>query len=514
MVHPTLSLVDLISDGITETPTEPNEIVHDREFCQKMLQATAAPLHRLSTPQKDTLARSLRRYIRRIENYRLCFDVNISDGFRAGERRMTKEYKTRWNSSGRVNKSFARYNQALEWGFENHENAVFATLTTDPKQFDNLAEAWDAINENFHRLTQFLKSDPESVSDTRRENVPGWTFDRDSRHFHFGREGAVSGRPRKRLEYLKVLESTSAGYPHLHVMFFGVPTRDKDGMPWLIDKKELVQKWGHDYGQGVVLDLYPLTRRDDLDVLGNFGYDLVHDSEGNIVRDANGGPKRTPIEEGYVCWYRYGDNDFTEEEIQERTRYHREKGLIDMEGADENPQQKTAGAYLGKYLSEMYNALHDRSLKFENGSWDHDNDSKMSWWKLAMYWTMNKRFWTISQGIEDAIRLDDSTAPEIARATRWATKLSIRDSARAEIDDDARIPDFSDEKLDSSAARIVRETWAEIDYLGAYHYDDLPWQTQVANPLEALEIEAYRPDSGIKLRSRGDRPPPMADVWS
>ena len=502
-VVPTLKAVDLISEGISETARADGSVVHDREWCQKMLKSIRTDLKRLSDPQKDLLAGSLRRYIRRIEDYRLVFDVTL-DGWRSsGTQRMTKPYKTRWSDGGRQNKNFARLQQSLEYGYNDAVNAVFATLTTDPKKFDTLYEAVMAINKNFHRLTQYMSSDPTTKKDTRNADVLNWSP---------GRADAVTGRPRTSLDYVKVLEFTEAGYPHLHVLFFDVPTREKDGMPWLIDKNEL----SHNWRQAQVVDLYPLTYRDDLAELGNFGTTVQRDSSGDVVRDEDGSPALELVDEGFVCWYRYGDHDHGDDWIEQQTRYHEKEGLIDMAGDDDVLQQKTAGAYIGKYISKMYETLQTAADGLDDDDLDHDSEA--AWWKLAMYWCTNRHFWSVSNGIRDAIRLDDlprdPLEPEVQAAVSDCTETTLTRVCGDEIDG-FDFPDFDLEtdRGRSNLRRAIRGAMADIDFLGAFHYDDMPSRNFTGYDLDrdVIRLSYDTPDLSV---ARGDRPPPVSDLYA
>jgi hypothetical protein len=502
---PTLNAVDLISEGVSKTDAANAETVYDRDFCENLLKATRTGKKRLSDPQKDVLANSLRRYIRRIDDYRLVFDVELTGWRNTGQNeRMTKPYKTRWSDGGRKEKNFARLQQSLEYGFEHAENAVFATLTTDPKKFDSLYEAITTINDDFNRLRNYFASDPSTKQDTRNADVPNWSR---------GRDDAVTGRPRENLEYVKVLEFTEAGYPHLHVLFFDAPTRDKDGMPWLIDKKELSAKWKH----GEIVDAYPLTYRDDLSEIGHFGSTVVRDDAGDVVRDDDGSPVREPIDEGFVCWYNYGDHDHGSEWVESQTRYQKREGLIDMEGDDDVMRSKTAGSYIGKYVSKMF-----ETLKQAEGGLDPetpaDHTGEAAWWKLALYWATNRHFWSISHGIRDAIRLDDlepDPLPEDAAAA--VTRCTETTLARVcdDVIDEHEFPDFDldDDRGRSNLTRAIRGTLADITFLGAYRYDDLPPENLTGWDLDrdVLTVAYETPDLSV---TRGDRPPPVADVYA
>lgn len=492
LVVPTLSLLDLISAGITQTPTEQNDHVYDREFCKKTLVATTSKLLRLSEAQKKLFAKALRSYIFRIKDYRLVFDV-VLEGFRGKEqRRTTKPFATRFTSKKRVDRAFARLQDSLEWGYDNADNAVFCTLTTDPKKFDSLYDAIDHISDAFNNLLNYFKGDPDSIADTRQEGIPAWTpeLDYDEGNYYFGAEGAVSGKPREKLEYVKVLEFTEAGYPHLHVLFFNVPTRESDGMPWLIDKDELSHYWDK-YGQGSIVDTYPLTYCDDLDSL---------DAEFND-------------DEGFVSWYRYGDHDHSDEWVEDRVRYHQEDGQIDFDGSDENPMQKTAGSYIGKYVSETYGVLQ----KFTETDVDDVEDVEgTQFWKLGLYWATGKRFWSPSRGIEKAIDRDPPSQDEdVQHAVQHCVQTSLEFHC-----EQAHVPhhlldqtDVDSEMSRSTLHRLVRQTVARFDYLGAYAVWDLPNSTERRVNADVVEELIHNPDEPVALASQGDRPPPVATVW-
>ena len=105
-------------------------------------------------------------YLNRIEDYCLLFDVHFVD--RRGcqsDRRMTKDYETRFNNKGHVSKQFARFNGALEYAYERASNAVIATFTTDPKQQSSLLDGIESINPSFNRLLSYLNSDPTTNHD-------------------------------------------------------------------------------------------------------------------------------------------------------------------------------------------------------------------------------------------------------------------------------------------------------------------------------------------------------------
>jgi len=499
-LFPTLDLLDLISYGITETATQPDDLVYDRQFCLNLLKTTRSRLLKLPDFAKELFANSLRRYIQRIRDYRLAFDVRLVDRTGMDKRRMYKPYKTRFTDDGRRDRMFARLQDSLDWGAKHAETAVFCTLTTDPKNFDTLYEAIMAINKNFHALNQYMARDPSTKADTRKPGVSSWT----------GPDCGTTGRPRESLEYVKVLEFTERGYPHLHVLYFDPPRRESDGMPWLIDKAELSHYWDKDTesrpGQGRIVDTYPLVYRDDLDDL---------DAEFND-------------DSGFVSWYRYGDHDHSQEWVESQAKHHQEDGQIDFDGDDDNPMQKTAGSYIGKYLSKMYEQLLQlESLDGDDFQYDDGSDAPL--WKLALYWATERRFWSPSRQIERDIALDADTT-DIRRGVAACTTVSLHHYTDRCHESHAAYPNLDHDKARSLLYRLSRDlvaqmdldardagqtqtTLAHIDYLGTYRYDRLPARPETTVSPEVFEKNVANEDCDLQLASLGDRPPPPATVW-
>jgi hypothetical protein len=475
MITPTLRLLDLITEGISQTTARSDEVTYDRQFLHNYLKRVDS----VDDDLRELLVDGFTSYLNRIEDYRLLFDVHMV-GRTGGEttRRMTKRYKTRFNDDGRVSKQFARFNDALEYGYDHADNAVLATLTTDPKQHDSLLDAIDSINENFNRLLSYFDSDPSTKADTRDPDVPGWRPDLD---------GDVTGRPRCRPDYIKALEFTEKGYPHLHVLFFDVPTRESDGMPWLCDKPEVAKKWS-DYGQGEIVDVYPLIYHDDLD-------DLDPDFQSG---------------EGFIDWYRFGDHDHGEAWVRNRTRAH---DLIEFDD-DTQAMESTAGAYLGKYLSATFGSLLEATESFDTVAERRDSYAdKAATWKLALYWATNRRFWSCSESITEGIDPNDHTQePDVRQAVRWCSLDSVRAASETAISDALarrRWDDLND--LDAAMERALSEVEAPavrstlpaeaayrcvIDYIGAYAYWNLP-SSNLQNRSSSVEIV----ENSIKMNS-------------
>jgi hypothetical protein len=517
-VSPTLALIDLIRQGITQTRKE-QEWIYDRDFAKQILSSRGT----LTDKNREHLESSFRRYVNRIENYRLLFDVYVDNGRSEEKRRMEKGYATRFNSEGRVKKQIARFNQALERAYAHADTACLVTLTSDPGTTDDdsrpdprsLMELTENINLAFNRLNQFLKTDPSTKENTRRAYVPQYRTELKSE---------VTGRPRERLEYIKVLEFSESGLPHLHVLYFDPPTRDKDGGPWLIDKQELSDKW-QDYGQGQIVDIYPLTKRDDLcldglkdlvpsadsdldDKISATVDDLVTDTVSEFYRSEHLDGQHFNVLEGdsgFVDWYRFGDNSLEQTEIEAISRSHQ----IDMAGYDEILEHKTAGAYLGKYLSATFGELLNVSSKSSDSYETHE---KTETWKLALYWATNRRFWSISRGIQNAIDRDESLDDQEKRVVRWCTKDTITRLADG-VDHAEHLPDLDSDTAQSVISRTVSSPHIRFDFLGAYHYNDIPDIENTSTNITDV-VPWNERESGVSLSSRGDRPPPAKDVWS
>lgn len=144
------------------------------------------------------------------------------------ENRVTDEYcalpyNTRHNNGGKAGKVRDRFENALTAATDCHNNAVVATLTTDPKQHSGLFDALDSLSKNRNRLLSWLAT-----------------------------EYQLGYRP----EYVSVLEFTDSGLPHLHLVLFGVS--------WAVSQDQLAAKWG-DYGQGWVVDLRTAKNQHDTD---------------------------------------------------------------------------------------------------------------------------------------------------------------------------------------------------------------------------------------------------------
>jgi hypothetical protein len=368
-VRPALAVIDLITEGISQKYQSEADLT-DRQFCRDLVGSVSA----LDAHGKDVLAESIQRYVDRIEDYVMLFEVENTRTGRS--RRFSKPYKTRFNDLGRLRQQWARFNATLDWAHEHADNAVLCTLTTDPKRHDSIEAATEAITENFARLLSWMAYEPKQKP---------------------------SSRPGYRPEYLRVLEFTERGYPHLHVLFFDVPERN--GRPYLIDKNELSRKWSN-LGQGQIVDLQGLEFRDDLG-------------------------DRYAADEGFVAL--------------DDPRLDADDELAADGGApvQEFVPGQTAGQYLGKYLSAMFGGVVNLATGEEFDA-DGKYADKAATWKLALYWATERRMWSISKTIEDAIRPEEEerSLPIIVRHIGTYRYWDLPSQTTAQTRDFAEIEDL------------------------------------------------------------------------
>jgi len=331
MVSPQLALFDLINGGIIQDRRERPQNA-DSRFCRKML----GSIKEVNAKGQRLLSGNLREYIERISDLRLILHSESVE-----PEYLTLPYKTRFNDLGRVRKQFSVFSGGLELAGENNSNAVMLTLTTDPKKFDSIADMWDNINKSWNRFMSWIAGDS-----------------------HLGR------RP----EYVKILEATEAGYPHIHALVFLKDHETRaDGMPYLEDKNAISNYWNKYQGQ--IVDAQPLTWMSDL-------------------------PEEYDQEEGWVRWRKDGDHGGSIEG--------------DREGA------QTAGQYLGKYLSAIYDGIRgmntddmaeppETTADLETGEKERE---KAALWKIAMYWATNRRIRSMSRDLRQRVEADHEEETE------------------------------------------------------------------------------------------------------
>ncbi len=337
-VESLIPLLDLIAQGIVQKSGGAST---DREFARSLLSSVRS----LNDRGKGLLADEIEKYVNRINDWRLLF--RATDARTGNESLFMKPYKTRFNDVGRIKQQWARYNQSLDFAREEFDNGALVTLTSDPSKFSNLLEMVEDITPNFNRLMSWMGYDCKEKETSR----PGY-------------------RP----EFLRTLEFTEDGKPHLHLLFFGLPER-ADGTPWLMDKGELSEKWDQ-LGQGRIVDIQALTYCDDLDETYDLDAGFINLDEAARLNDD--GP--LPMGDGGV-----------------------QSGV----GGGQ-----TAGQYLGKYLSSTFGAVLDLATS-ESFAADGAYARKSSSYKIALYWATGKRIWSCSEEIEQAIEPEDDDPEDL-----------------------------------------------------------------------------------------------------
>jgi hypothetical protein len=343
-VESRIPLLDLIAQGIVQ---KSGGAATDREFARSLLSSVGS----LNERGKGLLSDEIEKYVNRINDWRLLFRATDA---RSGDSSLfMKPYKTRFNDMGRISQQWARYNQALEFARDEFSNAAVATLTSDPKKFPHLLKMTEEITPNFNRLMSWMGYDCIEKETSR----PGY-------------------RP----SFLRVLEFTEDGKPHLHILFFGLPER-ADGTPWLMDKGELSGKWDQ-LGQGRIVDVQGLEFRDDLDE--------AYESD-----------------EGFV-------------NLPEARRLDRDDPAAVSDGGAQAGvgAGSTAGEYLGKYLSAVFGGTASLALGRDFNA-ETTTGCKSASYKIALYWATGKRIWTCSKDIEQAIEREEDESEDLPIAIEF-----------------------------------------------------------------------------------------------
>jgi len=351
---PTLELLDLIKRGIIQRgPEEPatagSQFEGNRDFAESLLKSIRwdrGEQSLINDDGRDLLEDNLGEYLERINDLRLVLRSDYAD-----PEYLTLPYKTRFNDPGRISKQHAIMGKSLEKAAEMHEHAALLTLTTDPKKFSSAWEMWTEINDNWNRFMSWLASD-------RR----------------------LGERP----DYIKVLEATEKGMPHIHaIVFLDEDQTRYDGMPWLESKSEISSYWGK--YQGTTVDVQPLTYEDDL-------------------------PDEYDKDAGWVRWQEDGDHGG------------------DLGGGDGGGQ--TAGEYLGKYLSAIYGGIRGAAGLEDSGPTvmtdggepvaseevTEKYEDKAATWKVAMYWATRRKIRTESRDLRQAVEEDMEDEDEEEKA--------------------------------------------------------------------------------------------------
>ena len=124
------------------------------------------------------------------------------------------DYKTRFTDKAYKRRMLKKYDKIWHNASSKYKNAVFLTLTTDPKRFKSIFHSWRhfgiALNRFMSYLTKYLK---------------------------------------KRPRYIAVYEFTKSGLLHVHIVIFG--------LSFLIPKQQITKEWER-CGQGTINYVYAI----------------------------------------------------------------------------------------------------------------------------------------------------------------------------------------------------------------------------------------------------------------
>jgi len=154
-------------------------------------------------------------YLNEISGKILLFKKKGSDGFNEDDFLKIK-YTTRFNSPMFIWENIDKVETIIYNAQKKYKNAVFLTLTTDPKKHINLYASYKSFSENLNRFFSFIRK-------------------------KFG----------MRLPYLNVYEFTKSGLLHCHILLFGTS--------YLLNSKKISSLWGK-YGQGKIIKIHNIKR--------------------------------------------------------------------------------------------------------------------------------------------------------------------------------------------------------------------------------------------------------------
>lgn len=195
---------------ISNSPTIDQKNTYSRPFGKSGKERIKAIKKTLNTIDirrvQDSCQDQFYEYLDRCNNAELVFVPNPEKNLFGPP--ISMSYKTRFNDEGRKVANLKKYESIWDKCSSHYKNAVFLTLTTDPKMQTNLWDANKKISKSFNRFMSFL---------TRRLG--------------------------KRPKYLNVYEFQGNGRLHLHIIFFGIR--------WLISGDKMKELWVK-YTQGSV----------------------------------------------------------------------------------------------------------------------------------------------------------------------------------------------------------------------------------------------------------------------
>ncbi|GBF36551.1 hypothetical protein MHHB_P0781 [Methanofervidicoccus abyssi] len=140
------------------------------------------------------------------------------------------DYTTRFNSTSKLRKRIEEFKEKITLAAKSYKYAFFITLTVDPNK-NNYKTIKKGLYYNFKKFMDLLKR-------------------------KFGIK-----------TYIKVLEFTKAGVPHIHLLVFTDKIRVKasnsrgkgKGWKWLISQRWISETWDR-YGMGKIVYIYALKR--------------------------------------------------------------------------------------------------------------------------------------------------------------------------------------------------------------------------------------------------------------
>jgi hypothetical protein len=149
-------------------------------------------------------------------------------------------YTTRFTDKKAIVKKLKDFDRRFNYFSKRHDKAVFLTLTTDPKRFNNLNEACENIGKAFKKLMDYLNRRHKAENGGKLEYIAGFEFS-----------------PKKAL-------------PHLHVVIFGVDYLDLGDNRKKNDNSKaryksvykLSEMWDR-YGQGTQVFIYGIKKTKD-----------------------------------------------------------------------------------------------------------------------------------------------------------------------------------------------------------------------------------------------------------
>lgn len=144
-------------------------------------------------------------------------------------------YRTRFTDRGRVVRLLRRFDEVWRYADDNYSRGVHLVLTCDPGLFHDRFEAVKHLNKVFNNFMSWVKK-------------------------RFPRRG------RRRWDYVKVLEFTDNGWPHFHIVVWGLRR--------LADFREISREWERLYA-GRVIYVYSIKK-------GKKGWSWVKDRPENV----------------------------------------------------------------------------------------------------------------------------------------------------------------------------------------------------------------------------------------